>query len=104
MPDEDRDGGTAQATVSEADVERALDRHADSLMTLPNVVGVGSTPHPETGEPAVAVYVSTPPARASDGAAVIPDHLDIETASGRKIVRTHMVTVGDISVQSGGPE
>lgn len=99
MPDES-DDGTPRERVSEADVGRALDRHADFLMTLPNVVGVGSTPHPVTGEPAVAIYVSSPPPRGADGTAPIPEHLEIDAGGGHKVVRTHVVTVGEISFQT----
>lgn len=87
-------------TVTEDDIERALNRHGDFLMTLPNVVGVGSSPLPGTDEPAIAVYVSSPPLPQQTSEAPVPASLDVEGPDGQKAVKTHLITVGLISPQS----
>lgn len=94
MPDPTDDGATPQIPVTEDDVGRVLDQYEDFLMALPNVVGVGSVPHPTSGEPTVAVYVSSPPDPGQ-----VPATLEVDGGDGRKVVKTHIVPVGIISPQ-----
>jgi hypothetical protein len=89
---------------SVADVEAALDQHAERLLAYPNVTGVGIQEAilPDgTTEPRLHVYVTRKPAPAErDAAARIPDRLEVtieDAASDRPRqtwVKVHVQVVG----------